>query len=167
MLDTEKELAPVAGGVVEYVSENPSPHPIDFAKLRKGMYVPQHEIELAYGVRFAEDPNGFRFAQLSLIQAIKLNTMLYPRSQRETVLIMTDAEADSHSHSRLEHSLKAQMRLAGDRVRIDHEALTPAQRRIAEHNDRLTTSLAASAKKQLRKAREIQALMPSSELEED
>lgn len=166
MLDAGKELV-IEEETVAYVSENPSPHPIDFSKLSKGMYVPQHEIEMAYGVKFSEDPNGFRFAQLSLIQAIKTNTMLYPRAQRETVLIMTDAEADSHSHSRLEHSLKAQLKLASDRIRIDHDALTPAQRQIAEHNDRLTTSLASAAKKQLRKAREIQALMPGTSSEDD
>jgi hypothetical protein len=140
--------------------------PLDFEALKKGDVIEQSRIESIYQVKFGTDPTRYRLMQMKLVEIIERERPdLYPRTDRATVRIMEDKEAEAYNCGRHEAHVRGLARDARRRGRINRSEFSDADRRAAESRDLGFAALAAMAKRELVKA-EREALMLGPKEEE-
>lgn len=137
--------------------------PLDFDALQKGDVISQERIEAIYRVKFS-DADTYRLAVMKLVERIEAERSdLYPRTSKNTIVIMTDAEAEAYNCDRMKKHVEALQRDTRRRGRIERKEFDDAGRRAAESRDIGYGALAAISARALRKANQEAKLLASSE----
>jgi hypothetical protein len=133
---------------------------IDFTALVKGQVVTQVEIESAYGIPYATQPEKYHLRQMSLAQEImRRRSDLYTRCSGQTVVIMIDSEADAYRWNEARRTVRKQGQLALNSARIDTSGFSEEQRKISESRDRYMQRVAFSSAKELSSEMRLQRLL--------